>query len=78
SGVIDGQAAPLAAPASGAPMSMETAGMAGAALDRAIDGFCAAFAHRLSTVASGLTGAAGAYATTEANNRQALASVKVV
>jgi hypothetical protein len=77
SGVIGAQATPLAAPSSGAPASMETAGMAGAALDRAVDGYCAAFAQRLSTVAGGLVGVAGAYTATEASNRQAVASVEM-
>jgi hypothetical protein len=78
SGVIAGQAAPLGAPSNGAPASMETAGMAGAAMDRAIDGYCAAFAQRLSTVAAGLSGVAGGYTATEASNRQAVESVEVV
>jgi hypothetical protein len=77
SGLISGQAAPLTTPSDGAPASMETAGKAGAAMDRALDGYCAAFAQRLSTVADGLSGVAGAYTATEAGNRQTVASVEV-
>jgi len=47
SGVIGGQSAPLAAPTSAAPTSMETAGQADAAADQAINAYCAAFAQRL-------------------------------
>ena len=75
--VIGGRTAPLATTSSGAATSMETAGMAGAALDRAVDGYCAAFAQRLSAVAAGLVGAAGAYTGMEAANSQAVASVEV-
>lgn len=78
SGVIEGQAAPLATPSSAAPTSMETAGMAGAALDRALDGYCAAFAGRLSTVAAALVGKAGAYTTQEATSSQTLAAISGV
>jgi hypothetical protein len=73
--VIGGQAVPLAAPSSAAPASMEAAGQAAAAADQAIHAFCAAFAQRLSTVASGLDGAAGAYTGQEAANSQAVAAV---
>ncbi len=75
SAVISGAAAPLAAPSGTAPTSMETAAMAGAALDRALDEYCAAFVQRLSTMAAGLTGAAGAYTTQEAANSQAVAAL---
>lgn len=56
-------------------ISMETAAMAGAALDAALDGYCAAFAGRLSTMAAGLTGAAGAYTSQGAANSQDLAAL---
>jgi hypothetical protein len=78
SAVIGGRPAPLAAPSGDADMSTETAGLAGAALDRALDGYCAAFAQRLSMVAAGLVGAAGAYTATEATNSQAVASIAPV
>jgi hypothetical protein len=78
SGVIEGHAAPLVSRSSGLGGSAETSGLAGVAVDRAVDGYCAAFAQRLSTVAAGLAGAAGAYSATEATNSQALASVAPV
>jgi hypothetical protein len=70
--VIDGHAAPLAAPSASAPTSMEAAGQAGAAVAQALQMYRAAFARRLSTVASGLDGAAGAYTAQEGANSQAL------
>jgi hypothetical protein len=73
--VISAQSAPLATPSSAEPTSMETAAMAGAALDRALDGYCAAFAGRVSTVAAGLAGAAGAYTANEATSTQAMSDL---
>ncbi len=52
--------------------------MAAAAVDRAVDEYSAAFAQRLSTVADRLSGAAGAYNTTEAASKQAFSSVETV
>jgi hypothetical protein len=74
-GTIGGQAAPLATTPPAAPTSMETAGQAGAAVDQAVHAYCTAFAQRLSTVASGLDGAAGAYMAQEAANSQAVAAL---
>jgi hypothetical protein len=73
--VISAQSAPLATPSSGEPTSMEAAALAGAALDTAIDGYCAAFAQRLSTMAARLAGAASAYTAQEAANSQAVAAL---
>lgn len=78
SGVIEGHATPLVSPSGGAGGSSETSGIAGAAVDRAVDGYCAAFAQRLSAVAAGLAGAAGAYSATEATSSQARATVAPV
>ncbi|MBO0882294.1 MAG: hypothetical protein J2P17_18540 [Mycobacterium sp.] len=54
---------------------MEAAGQAGAAVAQALQAYRAAFAQRLSTVASGLNGAAGAYTDQEGANSQALAAL---
>lgn len=78
SSVIGDQVVPLAPPPSDAPKSMETAGMAAAAVDRAVDGYSAAFAQRLSTVADRLSGLSGAYTTREATNSQDVESVEIV
>jgi hypothetical protein len=75
SGVISGHAAPLAAPKESAPTSTETAGLAGAALNSALDAYCGAFAQRLSTMALGLTSAAAAYASEEASSVRSLADL---
>jgi hypothetical protein len=75
SAVISGRAAPLTAPRSAASTSMETAGQAGAAVDQAVNAYCAAFAQRLSMVASGLHGTASAYTAQEAANSQAVAAI---
>jgi hypothetical protein len=75
SAVISGRAKSLTAPPSAAPTSPETAGQAGAAVDQAINAYCAAFAQRLSTVAAGLHGTASAYTTQEATNTQAMAAI---
>lgn len=75
SGVISGQAAPLTTTPSAAPMSIEAAGQAGAAVDQAVHAYCAAFAQRLSTVAVGLHGTASAYTAQEAANSQAMAAI---
>lgn len=75
SGIIDRRAGPLAAPSSPAPTAMETAGQAGAAVDRAINAYCAAFAQRLSTVAFGLDEKASAYTSQEAANYRAMAAI---
>jgi hypothetical protein len=75
SAVIGGQAAPLATPSATAPTSMEAAGQAGAAVTQALQAYRAAFAQRLSTVASGLDGAAGAYTAQEGANDQALSAL---
>jgi hypothetical protein len=78
SGTIGGHAAPLATPSTSAPMSMETAGMAGAALDQALDGYCAAFAARLSSVAAALVGKAGAYTAQEVTSSQTVTAISAI
>lgn len=75
SALIGGQAAPVATPSAAAPTSMEAAGQAGAAVAQALQAYRAAFAQRLSTVASGLNGAADAYTGQEATNSQAVAAI---
>jgi hypothetical protein len=75
SSVIGGHAAPLAVPTESAPASTETAGLAGAALHQALDAYCAAFAQRLSTMATGLTSAAAAYTCEEASSVRSLADL---
>jgi hypothetical protein len=75
SAVVSGQALPLATPSAAAPTSMETAAMAGATFANALNAYRAAFGKRLSTVAAGLTGSAGAYTGQEAANSQALSSL---
>ncbi len=75
SAVISGNAAPLASPSTTAPTSTESSALAGAALDRALDGYCAAFAGRVSTVAAGLVGAAGAYTANEATSSRAMSDL---
>jgi hypothetical protein len=57
------------------PTSVETAATGGAAFGNALNAYRAAFGQRLSTVAAGLTGSAGAYANQEAANSQALAAI---
>lgn len=76
--VIGGQAAPLVSPSGGLTDSTETSGLAGAAVDRALDGYCAAFAARLSAVAGALVTAADSYTATEDSNSAELASVAPV
>jgi hypothetical protein len=75
SAVITGQTAPLVMPAAAPTISMETAATAGAAVAQALQAYRAAFAQRLSTVASGLDGAAGSYTSQEGANSQALAAL---
>lgn len=75
SAVISGRAAPLATPYHVAQTSMEAAGQAGAAVAQALQAYRTAFAQRLSTVASGLDGAAGAYTAQESVNSQALTAL---
>lgn len=75
SGVISDRAAPLAAAPGAASTSMEAAGQAGTAVDHAVNAYCAAFAQRLSGVATGLDGTAGAYTAQEDANSQALTAV---
>jgi hypothetical protein len=74
-GDISGQAVPLTTTPSAAPTSMEAAAQAGAAVDQALHAYRAAFAQRLSTVASGLNGAADAYTAQEGTNSQAVAAI---
>jgi hypothetical protein len=50
------RAAPLASRSGGLAASTETYGLASAAVDRALNGYCAAFGGRLSAVSAGLGG----------------------
>jgi hypothetical protein len=75
SAVIGGHAAGLTTTTGAVPTSMEAAGQAGAAVAQALQAYRTAFAQRLSTVTSGLDGAAGAYVAQEGANSQALAAL---
>lgn len=75
SGVISGHAASLSSAPSVASTSTEAAGQAGAAMDEALHAYCAAFRQRLSAVATGLDGMAGAYTGQESANTQAVSAV---
>ncbi|HYB35616.1 MAG TPA: hypothetical protein VEF72_07455 [Mycobacterium sp.] len=73
--VIAGHAARVAAPSAPATESAEMSGVVAAAFGSALDGYCAAFGRRLSSVSAALVGAAGSFTAMEDVNSQALASI---
>ncbi|MDI3315001.1 MAG: hypothetical protein QJR12_12260 [Mycobacterium sp.] len=78
SGIIAGHGARVVSAAGSLSGSAELSGAAAAAVHGAFDGFCAAFAQRLSLASTALLGAAGSFTAMEHTSTQMLASVAPV
>jgi hypothetical protein len=73
--IIAEHAAQVASAAGSLSGSAELSGAAAAAMHDAFNGYCAAFAQRLSTASTALLGAAASFTAMEDTNSQMLASI---